>query len=159
TVLREGQQEVSAMSSTADEEALLRRARDGDASARAELLARHRDRLRQMVAVRMDRRLLARIDPSDVVQEALLDAHARLPGHLKRHPGPFSPGLRARPLDRLTALHRRHLHAQKRSVGREEIRRLALPDESAVRLADRLVASGTSPSGRAVREELRYRVR
>ncbi len=52
-------------------EQLLRRARDSDAAAREALLVRYRRRLRQMIAVRMDRRLAARIDPSDVVQEAL----------------------------------------------------------------------------------------
>jgi hypothetical protein len=37
--------------------------------------------------------------------------------------------------------------------------RLALPDESADELAKNLVASGTNPSKRLVREELRKRVR
>ena len=53
---------------------LLRRAEAGDPAACQELLARFRERLRLMVAVRLDRRLAARVDPSDVVQEALADA-------------------------------------------------------------------------------------
>ncbi len=50
-----------------DTEELLRQAENGDAGAREGLLARHRDRLRKMVAWRLDRRLAARVDPSDVV--------------------------------------------------------------------------------------------
>jgi hypothetical protein len=46
---------------TPDTEELLRRAGAGDASARQQLLARHRDRLRRMVAVRLDPRLAARV--------------------------------------------------------------------------------------------------
>ena len=53
---------------------LLRRIADGDLTARDALLARHRGRLRQMVALRLDRRVAARVDPSDVVQETLLEA-------------------------------------------------------------------------------------
>ena len=54
--------------------------------------------------------------------------------------------------------HRRHVEAQGRSIGREE-RWVGLPEESAIALADRLAASGTSPSRHLLREELRRRVR
>jgi DNA-directed RNA polymerase specialized sigma24 family protein len=64
-------------------EDLLRRAGEGDPAARDDLLSRHRRRLRQMVGVRMDRRLVARRDPSDVVQEALTDAARELPAFLR----------------------------------------------------------------------------
>jgi RNA polymerase sigma-70 factor, ECF subfamily len=55
-------------------------------------------------------------------------------------------------------LHRRHIWTDRRSVAREEGQFLPLPDESAVQLADRLVGRESSPSGRAIREELRARV-
>jgi RNA polymerase sigma-70 factor, ECF subfamily len=74
-----------------DTEVLLQRAGQGDPSAREALLARYRSRLRQMVAFRLDRRLAARIDPSDVVQEALLEAAARLSEYLRGRPIPFYP--------------------------------------------------------------------
>jgi RNA polymerase sigma-70 factor (ECF subfamily) len=45
-----------------------------------------------------------------------------------------------------------------RSAAREEPGGLGLPDESALDLARKLVAPGTSPSHRVVREELRGRV-
>jgi RNA polymerase sigma-70 factor (ECF subfamily) len=74
-----------------DTDELLRRADEGDASAAGELLGRHRARLRQMVAVRIDPRLAARVDPSDVVQEALAEATQKLPDYLRHRPLPFYP--------------------------------------------------------------------
>jgi RNA polymerase sigma-70 factor (ECF subfamily) len=143
----------------ADSEELIARAGGGDSSARDQLLLRHRDRLCRMVAVHLDRRLAARVDPSDVVQEALLDAARKLPAYLRQRPLPFYPWLRRLAWEHLVRLHQRHLHASKRSALREEQRGLGLSDESALALAQRLVAPGTSPSNRLVREELRGRVR
>ena len=101
-----------------DTEELLRRACTGDPEARQQLLARHRGRLRQMVALRIDRRMAARIDPSDVVQEALADAAQSLSDYLKDRPLPFYPWLRQFAWERLLQLHRHHLQAQRRSVSR-----------------------------------------
>jgi len=52
-----------------DTDYLLDRAAAGDAAARQQLLDRNRRRLQKMIALRLDRRLAARIDPSDVVQK------------------------------------------------------------------------------------------
>jgi RNA polymerase sigma-70 factor (ECF subfamily) len=71
---------------------------------------------------------------------------------------PFYPWLRQLTWERLIELHRRHLYAQKRSVRSEDREYLALPDDSAMRLAQRLFAPGSSPSQRLLREELRDRV-
>jgi RNA polymerase sigma-70 factor (ECF subfamily) len=60
--------------------------------------------------------------------------------------------------ERLIELHRRHLYAQKRSVRREDPEFLELPDESAVQLAQRLLAPGSSPSEQLLLEEMRGRV-
>jgi RNA polymerase sigma-70 factor (ECF subfamily) len=49
-----------------DTDHLLTRAAQGDVFARHSLLERFRPRLRRMVAVRLDRRLSARLDPSDL---------------------------------------------------------------------------------------------
>ena len=143
----------------ADTDELLRRAGDGDRMAVELLLATHRSRLRRMVAVRMDTRLVARMDPSDVVQEALMDAVRKLPEYLRKRSVPFYPWLRQIAWERLIDLHRRHIHTRTRSVTREERRDIQLPDKSAMQLAGRLVASGTSPSGRLLRQEMRERVR
>jgi len=140
-----------------DTEELLRRAAGGDDGARQQVLMRHQQRLRQMVAVRMDRRLAARVDPSDLVQEALMDAHQKLSDYIRKRPLPFYPWLRRLAWERLVQLHRRHLHAGRRSVLREA--GPALPDESAAELADRLGGQTSSLGGRAVRQELRDRLR
>jgi DNA-directed RNA polymerase specialized sigma24 family protein len=60
-----------------DDASLVERAKSGEPSAVGELFARHRSRLRRMVEMRLDHRLNARVDPSDVIQEAYLDAAAR----------------------------------------------------------------------------------
>ena len=69
-----------------DDERLIVRAAEGDHVALAELFGRYRKRLRQMVRLRLDRRLQGRVDPSDVLQEAYLDvaaATAPLPGQAR----------------------------------------------------------------------------
>jgi RNA polymerase sigma-70 factor (ECF subfamily) len=137
----------------------LRRAAAGDPAAVQELLADHRDRLRRMVAIHLDRRLAARVDPSDIVQEALVEAVRQLPDYLRNRPIPFYPWLRQIAWQKLLEMRQRHVAAQKRSVHREQAVDFALPDESMDALADRFVASGTQPSERLVREELRNRVR
>jgi RNA polymerase sigma-70 factor (ECF subfamily) len=142
-----------------DTEELLDRAGTGDRTARHELLTRHRSRLRQMVALRIDRRIAARIDPSDVVQEALADAALSLSDYLRDRPLPFYPWLRQFAWERLLQLHRRHVQAQRRSVGREQLRIFDIAEESEAILADRLVHAGSSPSARLMAAELRDRVR
>src|SRR5262245_24069354 len=108
------------MSPADDTDALLARATAGDPEAAQQLLARHRGRLGRMVAVRLDCRLAARVDPSDVVQEALMDAARKLPDYLRRRPLPFYPWLREIAWERLIKLHQQHLTAGKRSVLREQ---------------------------------------
>jgi RNA polymerase sigma-70 factor (ECF subfamily) len=141
-----------------DTDALIEQARRGDASARQQLLTRHRERLGRMVAVRLDRRLAARVDPSDVVQETLAAAAQKLPAYLRERPLPFYPWLRAIALERVSKVHQRHLRAGRRSVTREEPGLESLPDESALTLARMLIDSGPSPSRQLLRKELRGQV-
>jgi RNA polymerase sigma-70 factor (ECF subfamily) len=139
--------------------ALIEQARGGDESARQRLLEGCRPRLRRVVAVRLDRRLAARVDASDIVQEALAEASRRLDDYLLDRPLPFFAWLRQLAWDRLVEQHRRHVLAERRSVAREEPPAMELSEESSLRLARRLIGDGTSPSGRLIREELRDRVR
>ena len=96
-----------------DTSALVERAGAGDGRAAEQLLARHRDRLRRMVAVRMDPRLAARLDPSDVVQEALMEASRRLAEYCRGRPVPFYPWLRRIAWERLVEMHRQFLASQR----------------------------------------------
>jgi RNA polymerase sigma-70 factor (ECF subfamily) len=146
------------MVTQSDTEQLVVQAAAGDAEARDRLLTRHRDRLRTMVACRLDRRLTARLDPSDVVQDVLAEASRKLDRYLRERPLPFYPWLRQLAWEHLTLLYRCHVRAQKRSVRREEPGLLALAEEPAGALAARLVTPATSPSQRLLRDELRQQV-
>src|SRR5947209_2999703 len=129
-----------------DTEELLRRSAAGDRAARGALLQRHRGRLRRMVALRLDPRLAARLDPSDVVQEVLAEADRRLDDYLRQRPLPFYPWLRQLAADRLADAHRRHLGAARRSVTREEPAGAGPAGGSEEELAERLLASGARPA-------------
>ena len=142
-----------------DTDELLRRVSHGDSPARNQLLSRHRSRLRKFVGFRMDRRLAARVDPSDIVQDVLTEADRKLPDYMQHRPLPFYPWLRQIASDRLIELHRQHVQARKRSVRREELEVRALPDESLAELASRLVTTSTSPSQRLLRKEVQHRMR
>jgi RNA polymerase sigma-70 factor (ECF subfamily) len=139
-------------------DALLDRARRGDSEAGAALLDLHRARLRRMIAVRMDRRLSSRFDPSDVVQETLAVALKQLPEYLRNEPLPFYPWLRQIAWNRLVDLHRKHLKSASRSVGREQDAGWPLADRSERLLAKQLAGMTAAPGARMLQEELRNRV-
>jgi len=140
-----------------DTNELLKRAVGGDATAANQLLLRHRDRLRQMVWVRIDPRLSSRVDPSDVVQEVLIEAARKLSDYIQRPHLSFYAWLRQIAWDRLAHLSTHHIRTQKRSVEREVDWQLS--DESLMLLAERFTASSCGPSKHAIRKELRDRVR
>ena len=141
-----------------DTEELVRLAAQGDKSAEHRLMDRHRDRLRRMVAIRLDPRIGARIDPSDVVQETLLIAFDKLPDYLREQPVPFYVWLRKIAWKRLIDLYRVHVKASKRSVVREANLEMAMSEHSTKQLAERLVAKGLSPSEGVMRDELHARI-
>src|SRR5262249_40714380 len=103
-------------SELSETEILLGRAAGGDAEALAELFCRYRKRLRQMVRLRLDRRLHGRVDPSDVLQEAYLDLTRQLPAYLDKREMPFFLWLRLLTGQRLMRLHRQHLGAAMRDA-------------------------------------------
>jgi RNA polymerase sigma-70 factor (ECF subfamily) len=134
---------------------LLGRIRAGERAAFDELFARHRPLLRKLVEFRLDARLRARVDPSDVVQETQLEAFRQLPSFLQRNPMPFRLWLRKTAQERLRMVERQHLEAARRSVGRE----MPLPDNSAAAaVAGQLAAAILSPSQHAAQGELAGRV-
>src|SRR5262249_4978384 len=73
---------------------LLKRAQAADKGALTELFTRHRARLRRMVEMRLDGRLQARIDASDVIQDAYLEVSQRLNEYLNNPTVPFFLWLR-----------------------------------------------------------------
>jgi RNA polymerase sigma-70 factor (ECF subfamily) len=138
---------------------LLDRARAGDRGALNELLSRHRPRLRRMVDLRLDRRLQARIDASDVIQDAYVEVARRLDDYLDAPTYPLFLWLRLIVGERLLKLHRHHLGTQMRDAGMEvSIYRSALPEASSAALAALLLGKHTSPTQAAVRAERMIRL-
>jgi RNA polymerase sigma-70 factor (ECF subfamily) len=115
---------------------LLQQARTGDRQAFEELFARHEAYLHRLVELRLDVRLRSRVDPSDVVQEAYLEAVSRLRGYLERPVLPFRLWLRQIACDRVLKARRHHLGAARRAISRE----VPLPEKSSVVLARQLAA-------------------
>jgi RNA polymerase sigma-70 factor, ECF subfamily len=137
----------------------LERAAQGDKEAWGTLLARHRERLRRMVALRLDHRLQARIDASDVIQDAFVDASKQLADYLQDPVMPFYLWLRFLTGIRLAKLHRHHLGTQMREVGREvSIQRGGMPQSSSAALAAQLLGKDSRPSEVAMRAELKARL-
>jgi RNA polymerase sigma-70 factor (ECF subfamily) len=138
---------------------LIRRAADGDERALADLLASHRERLRRMVALRLDRRLRGRVDPSDVIQEAYIDAVAGLADFAKRGEMPFFLWLRWLTGMKINAAHRKHLGCRVRDAAREvSIDRRGWPHATSAALAARLLGRLTSASAVAMRQERKVRL-
>src|SRR5437763_9998780 len=138
---------------------LLEQARAGDREALSALFSRHRARLRRMVELRLDRRLQARIDASDVIQEAYLEAATRLDEYLREPSYPLFLWLRLIIGERLQKLHRHHLGTQMRDAGLEvSLYRGALPAASSAALAAQLLGKHTSPTQAAARAERTLRL-
>jgi len=134
---------------------LLEQAQTGDRQAFEDLFARHRPYLRQLVELRLDPKLRARVDPSDVVQEAHLEAVRRLSTYLRERPMPFRLWLRQIAYDRTLKAWRYHLGTARRAAGRE----VPLPERSSLMLARQLLAGGSSPRRALDRRDLAQRLR
>lgn len=133
---------------------LVQQAAGGDQHAWTLLLTRHRERLRCLVAVRMDRRLKGRIDPSDVIQEAFLAAAKQLPAYASKPEMSFYLWLRWLTGQRLIEQHRRHLGARAREANREiSLYHGAFPETTSADLAAAFLGRMSTPSQAAIRIE------
>lgn len=140
-------------------EDLLIHCREGDLQAVNQLMDRHRDALRHLVRMRLDQKVMQRIDVSDVVQDVLVEANRRLSDYLANPVMSFRLWLRQIAKDRIIDAHRRHRVSAKRSVDRE--RGLNLPggfDQSSVQLGALLSDQNLTPQAAALQKELARRV-
>ncbi len=144
---------------SADDEPLVTRAAAGDDAAFARLLERHEARLRRQVRMRLDPRLLRRVDVSDVMQEVRIEAHARLPEYASRREVPFFIWLRFLTRQRVMQMHRFHLGAQGRDARREAALDPFEGASTSASMAAELAGSGTSPSDAAARAEAESHLR
>ena len=139
---------------SADPVELLRKSAT-DPQALGQVWERYRERLRRVVRLRMDRRLQGRIDPSDVLQEAFVDFANRAEEYVRQPDMPFFLWLRFLTGQRLQLLHRHHLGAQMRDVGREvSLHRGAMPQATSVSLAAQLLGRFTSVTQAVQRAEM-----
>jgi RNA polymerase sigma-70 factor (ECF subfamily) len=132
---------------------LLRAAASGSDPALPDLLQHHRGRLLKMVAQRLDPRVSARIDASDVVQETLVDATRKFDGYLQRRPLPFHHWLRRLANERLSKAHRFHVRSSIRGVAREQPGTSAPTGSGEARPVDQLASSGPTPIQEMIRHE------
>jgi RNA polymerase sigma-70 factor (ECF subfamily) len=142
-----------------DPSGLLHRAAGGDTAALGELLEGHRKRLRRMVKLRLDPRLQGRVDASDVLQEAYLEAAQRLAEYLRDPKMPFFLWLRFLTGQKLLALRRRHLGTEARDANREvSLFAGAMPEASSACLAAQLMGKITAPLQAVIRAEMKLRL-
>ncbi|MEZ6055837.1 MAG: sigma-70 family RNA polymerase sigma factor [Planctomycetaceae bacterium] len=128
-----------------------------DSEAVNRLMNRHRNAVRDMIALRMDRRMQGRVDASDIVQDVLIEAAGRLKDYLRDPAMPFHLWLRQIAKDRMIDLHRRH-HAQRRSVDREQEMAVGGNDDrSSFNMVARLQDAGITPAAAAIKQELEQR--
>lgn len=116
----------------------------------------NRKRLRHYVQLHLDARVRGRVDASDVVQEACLEAARRLDYYRQLEGVPFYLWLRGLARDHLIAAQRKHLGAQARDVRREV--RPQNPEVTSVVLADVFVARSPTASQVAMEAEGRQRL-
>jgi RNA polymerase sigma-70 factor (ECF subfamily) len=133
-------------------EELLRRARDGDVAARGLLLEAYRSYLTLLARLQLGRRLQAKVDPSDLVQEAFLEAYR----DFAQFQGQTEPELLAwlrRVLATSLADQVRRYRGTQRRDPRLERQLAAELDRSSEALDASLVAADSSPSARAAQRE------
>lgn len=128
-------------------ELLLERARNGDADALGQLLEQYRHYLRLRAQAQVGRSLRVRLDPSDLVQETLLEAQRDFSQFGGSCEGELTAWLR-RILVRNLADQLKHHHSLKRDFQREE------PLEALVEQANAALAAPLStPSAQVSRRE------
>lgn len=144
---------------TRDDNDLLVRLEEGDERALSELFTRHRERLRRMIRLRLDRRLQGRVDSSDVLQDAYVEIARRAGEYFAEPTMPPFLWLRFLTSQTLQALHRHHLKVQMRDAGQEvSLRRRETPQANSACLAEMLLGRLTSPTRAARRAEMQLKL-
>lgn len=133
---------------------LLRRVKEGDQQALAELFSMYRDRLWRIINFRLDSRLLGRVDADDILQEAYLAAAQRIEHYLDDTSQTFFIWLRLIANQTLIDVHRRHLGAKMRDANRDMSIHAHYAQATSMSIASQLLGNFTSPSQIAMRDEV-----
>lgn len=124
---------------------LLCHVRMHDPQALAELFARHRERLRKMVRLRLDGRLRGRISSSTILEEVSRDVEQRIGEYLSDRSRSFYLWLRQVTGERLQQLHRQQLGKAAVEVGEEiHLHSGAMPEVNAASMAAQLMGDRAS---------------
>ncbi len=125
-----------------------------------ELFDRYRTKLTRMILLRLDGRLLGKVDVEDILQDAYVETARRIQDYLERPSVPFFIWLRQIASQVLIDAHRRYLGAKMRDVNRElSLHQWRSPGNSSAFLAASLADSLTTPSQCAVRNETVFELR
>lgn len=122
------------------------------------ILMKYRDRLLKIVTLRLGSQLQGRVDASDIVQDTYVEASRTLDKYLQNPSMPVFLWLRRLAGEKLIQANRFHVDAKKRSTGREVSIDREMPQACSRSLASQLMASGTSPSGVAIKNEDKRRL-
>lgn len=137
---------------TTDPDILLREARAGDAATLGLLLELYRRHLVLLARVQIGQRLQGKADPSDIVQEAFLDACRNFPRFAGSSEAQFVRWLRQILAAKLADLIRRYLGTRGRDVRLEQEVEHSFEQSSAA-LDSAFATAASSPSQQVARRE------
>ena len=124
-----------------------------------QLLVENRNRLHRMIQLRLDRRLQGRVDASDVIQDAFMEATERQQEYENGSNLPPFLWLRLITAQRLMRIHRQHLGVKARDPRREiSLYRGAMPAATSAALAAQLIGKQTSPSQAVIKAEIKVKL-
>jgi RNA polymerase sigma-70 factor, ECF subfamily len=128
--------------------ALIAAAQSGGQADVGQLLTLYRNYLQILAATQIDRRLTARLSPSDIVQETMLRAHANFGRFRGSSEGELLAWLRQILVNNLATFVEQHLLAARRDVRREvSLQQLAQSlTQSTIHMAAMIPSRGESPS-------------
>lgn len=120
----------------------------------AELFDRYRQKLLRMITIRLDGRIVGKVDGEDILQDAFVESARRIQDYLDRPSVPFFVWLRQIAGQVLIDTHRRYLGTKMRDVRQEVTLHRVGHSTSSAFLVAQLADSLTTPSQFAVREEM-----
>lgn len=132
---------------------VLQRLNEGGEEALAEIFSEFRPRLERMVEFRLDARLRERVDAADVAQEAYIEIARRINDYITSPDVSFYVWVRQITWQTLVGVHRRHLGLKRSPKAEVRIHQRKTPNATTYSLAGRLLASLTSPSEAAMKQE------
>ena len=134
---------------------ILRQLQRGGEAALTDFFMSQRSNLRQFIQSRLNPRLAARIDGSDIVQEAFMLAQQRLTSYLANPRMPVIIRLKWICVDVLSGHCRRHIETQKRTIDRESI---SLSIQASDLVSDELIDYMPHPASDVANREYQERI-